>query len=61
MLSIRQVVKDYGSSCERLLSHHSFDTPLSEEELRFIEYYMSEMERRFRNTPPCTATVLRSI
>ena len=38
MLSIRQVVQDYGRSCERLLSSQSFDTPLSDEEARFIQY-----------------------
>ena len=31
MLSIRQVVQDYGRSCEYLLSNHSFDSPPSEE------------------------------
>lgn len=49
MLSIRQVVQDYGSSCERLLSSHSFDTPLSDEEVRFIQYYMHEMDKWFEN------------
>ncbi len=47
MLPIRQVVQDYGRSCERILSNHSFDAPLSEEEVRFIQYYMNEMEKRF--------------
>ncbi len=47
MLSIRQVVQDYGRSCERLLSSHSFDAPLSDEEMRFIQYYMNEMEEKF--------------
>ena len=47
MLSFRQVVQDYGRSCEYLLSNHSFDSPLSEEEVQFIQYYMREMEKRF--------------
>lgn len=47
MFSIRQVVQDYGRSCERLLSKHSFDSPLSQEEEAFIQYYMDEMGKRF--------------
>lgn len=47
MLSLRQVVQDYGHNCERLLSIHAFDTPLSAEEIQFIQYYMNEMEKRF--------------
>jgi hypothetical protein len=47
MLSVRQVIQNYGSSCESLLSDHSFDSPLSEEEVQFIQYYMHEMEKRF--------------
>lgn len=47
MLSVRQVVQNYGRSCECLLSDHSFDSPLSEEEVQFIQYYMHEMEKRF--------------
>jgi len=49
MLSIRQVVQDYGCSCKRLLSSHSFDAPLSDEEVRFIQYYMNEMDKWFEN------------
>lgn len=62
MLSLRQVVQDYGHNCERLLSIHSFETPLSEEEVRFIQYYLNEMEKRFEDIvvsddcPSCTAT-----
>lgn len=37
MLAIRKVVQDYGGSCERLLSNHSFDSPLSQEEVAFIQ------------------------
>jgi hypothetical protein len=47
MLAIRKVVQDYGGSCERLLSQHSFDSPLSLEEVAFIQYYMREMRKRF--------------
>ena len=47
MLAIRKVVQDYGGSCERLLSKHSFDSPLSQEEVAFIQYYMGEMGKRF--------------
>ena len=47
MLFIRQVVQDYGRCCERLLSDHSIDSPPSEEEVQFIQYYMREMEKRF--------------
>ena len=46
MLAIRKVVQDYGGSCERLLSKHSFDSPLSQEEVAFIQYYMGEMGKR---------------
>jgi hypothetical protein len=52
MLSIRQVVQDYGRSCEHLLSSHSFDAPLSEEEMRFIQYYMNEMGKQFEDIIP---------
>ena len=47
MLAIRKVVRDYGGSCKRLLSKHSFDSPLSQEEVAFIQYYMGEMGKRF--------------
>lgn len=45
MLSIRQVVQDYGRSCERILSPFSFDSPLSEEEAQFIHYYLNEVAK----------------
>lgn len=47
MSAIRKVVQDYGCSCERLLSKYSFDSPLSQEEVAFIQYYMDEMGKRF--------------
>jgi hypothetical protein len=47
MFAIRKVVRDYGCSCERLLSKYSFDSPLSQEEVAFIQYYMDEMGKRF--------------
>ena len=46
MLAIRKVVQDYGGSCECLLFKHSFDSPLSQEEVAFIQYYMGEMGKR---------------
>lgn len=46
MFSIRQVVQDYGRSCERILSSYSFDSPLSEEEVQFIHYYLNEVAKR---------------
>ena len=46
MLPIRQVVQDYGRSCERILSPYSFDSPLSEEEVQFIHYYLHEVAKR---------------
>lgn len=52
MLAIRKVVQDYGCSCERLLSKYSFDSPLSQEEVAFIQYYMDEMGKKFDGVFP---------
>jgi hypothetical protein len=49
MFPIRQVVQDYGRSCERLLSPYSFDSPLSEEEVQFIHYYLNEVTKRLES------------
>ena len=47
MQTIRQLLKEYGGCCERLLASGMLDTPLTEEEKQFIQYYVAEMEKKF--------------
>lgn len=47
MPRIRKVIEEYGSCCEHLLSIPLLERPLSEDELRLIQYYVVEMEKKF--------------
>ena len=47
MPSVRTIVQDYGRCCEHILSSGALDTSLSEEETKFIQYYVVEMQKKF--------------